>query len=164
MKILNSQKKSISGEEQKNIFIGIAWHFLDYYALCFLKEKWEYSYDMKENRAVSSEMQIVEKHEWAFKRKAINEQSSLLQWVGRVWIWNCHTFLSEYNTLRPGSSAIPHMESLISNTRFTSLSIFDLTHEFDLAEWYSNALKSQKYKLHLAEYSNWLYSWITIQT
>lgn len=86
-------------------------------------------------------------------------------WTVKAWIWNCDTFLSEYNTLWPGSSLIQHVEGLTLNTRFTYLRIFDLMRNFDLAEWYSNALKSQyKYELHLAEYSNWQCRWITIQT
>lgn len=37
----------------------------------------------------------------------------------------------------------------------TWIYLFDITWNFDLAEWYSNLLKSQgKYKLHLAEYSS----------
>lgn len=86
-------------------------------------------------------------------------------WIRKLWVWNCDTFLSEYNTPWPVSSVISHMESLMLNTRFTYLRMFHLTQDFDIAEWYSKALKSRyKFKLHLGEYSNWLYRWITMQT
>lgn len=48
----------------------------------FFKEKLEYNCGMMEDKSVFfSEMQTVEKHELAFKRKAIHEQSSLIQWI-----------------------------------------------------------------------------------
>lgn len=43
------------------------------------------------------------------------------------------------------------------NAKFTYLKIFDITWDFDLAAWYSHALKSQ----HKPSIANAIYTWIT---
>lgn len=52
-------------------------------------------------------------------------------------------YIFNQTTLLPGSSVIPLVKGLMLNIRFTYVVIFHLMQDFDLAEWYSNALKSQ---------------------
>lgn len=48
---------------------------------------------------------------------------------------------------------IPGVEGLVFNNKFTYLKLYDVTWDFELAEWYDNTCKSQCHdKLQFAEY------------
>lgn len=49
---------------------------------------------------------------------------------------------------------VPGVEGLVFNNKFTYLKLYDVTWDFELAEWYDNTWKSQCHdKLQFAEYS-----------